>query len=29
MKNIQNALAHTHKLTWQYVFVWENWKRKS
>lgn len=25
MKEIQNQLAHTHKLTYQYEFVWENW----
>ena len=25
MKELQNQLAHTHKLTYQYEFVWENW----
>lgn len=28
MKKIQNELLKTHDLTWQYYFVWENWKRK-
>lgn len=28
MKNIQNRLAKTHTLTWQYEFVWENWELK-
>lgn len=26
MKKIQNKLAETHKITYQYEFVWENWK---
>lgn len=26
MKNIKTALAKTHKLTYEYEFVWENWK---
>ncbi len=26
MKKIQEALEHTHKLTYQYEFVWENWE---
>ena len=29
MQNIQASLANTHELTWQYSFIWENWKRKS
>ncbi|WP_044399015.1 FkbM family methyltransferase [Lacinutrix sp. Hel_I_90] len=28
MKSIQNELAKTHKLTYQYEFVWENWTLK-
>lgn len=28
MKNINNKLIQTHRLTWQYPFVWENWKLK-
>ncbi|MCX6782227.1 MAG: FkbM family methyltransferase [Candidatus Magasanikbacteria bacterium] len=28
MKKIQKKLAVTHELTYQYKFVWENWKRK-
>lgn len=28
MKNIQNELAKTHELTYQYKFVWENWRLK-
>ena len=28
MKQIQNDLANTHTLTYQYNFVWENWKLK-
>ncbi len=28
MKNIQNNLKKTHVLTYQYEFVWENWKLK-
>ena len=26
MKNIQNKLSSTHTLTYQYEFIWENWK---
>lgn len=29
MENIQKQLAKTHELTYQYDFVWENWKLKS
>ncbi len=25
MKKIQERLAVTHELSWQYRFVWENW----
>jgi FkbM family methyltransferase len=28
MQAIQNKLNDTHGLTYQYVFVWENWRRK-
>ena len=28
MKQIQNGLSNTHTLTYQYNFVWENWKLK-
>jgi hypothetical protein len=28
MPNIQEKLSLTHELTYQYLFVWENWKRK-
>ena len=28
MKNIQNKLSKTHEITYQYNFVWENWKIK-
>jgi FkbM family methyltransferase len=28
MKRIKNTLTETHELTYEYVFVWENWKRK-
>lgn len=28
MIEIQNQLSATHELTYQYVFVWENWRRK-
>ncbi|HLX52615.1 MAG TPA: FkbM family methyltransferase [Aquella sp.] len=28
MKNIQKELSKTHELTYQYEFVWENWKLK-
>jgi len=27
MNQIQNNLSKTHKLTYQYEFVWENWER--
>ena len=27
MRGIQESLARTHELTWQYRFVWENWRR--
>jgi FkbM family methyltransferase len=27
MRSIQERLAKTHKLTWQYRFVWENWQK--
>lgn len=27
MKNIQKQLTRTHMLTYQYKFVWENWRR--
>lgn len=26
MRKIQNALSRTHKVTYQYEFVWENWE---
>jgi FkbM family methyltransferase len=26
MRRIQERLAATHRLTWQYPFVWENWR---
>jgi len=29
MKRIQTELIKTHELTYQYRFVWENWKRKN
>ena len=29
MENIQNKLVETHEITYQYDFVWENWKIKS
>ena len=29
MKAIQNKLSKTHALTYQYEFVWENWKLKN
>lgn len=29
MKNIQKQLQKTHEITYQYEFVWENWKLKS
>ncbi len=28
MENIQAALSKTHELTYQYNFIWENWKLK-
>ena len=28
MKNIQIQLSKTHEITYQYNFVWENWKIK-
>lgn len=28
MKSIQNRLSMTHDLTYQYEFVWENWKHR-
>jgi len=28
MQAIQERLARTHELTWQYRFVWENWRRR-
>jgi FkbM family methyltransferase len=28
MLNIQNKLSRTHFLTYQFEYVWENWKRK-
>jgi len=28
MKEIQNSLSKTHDLTYQFEFVWENWKLK-
>ena len=29
MHAIQQRLAATHELTWQYPFVWENWRLKA
>ncbi len=29
MRAIQNSLSQTHELTYQYPFVWENWKLRS
>ena len=29
MENIQRKLAETHEITYQYDFVWENWKIKN
>jgi hypothetical protein len=29
MRRIQAGLAQTHSLTYQYVFVWENWRLKT
>ncbi len=28
MEAIQKELSRTHELTWQYRFVWENWRRR-
>lgn len=28
MKSIQNKLSHTHSLTYQYPFIWENWRKR-
>ena len=28
MMKIQKELSKTHRLTYQYIFVWENWRRK-
>jgi hypothetical protein len=28
MQRIQEKLAQTHELTYQYLFVWENWRRR-
>jgi FkbM family methyltransferase len=28
MKGIKEKLAKTHQLTYEYIYVWENWKRK-
>lgn len=28
MNNIQKKLNKTHELTYQYTFIWENWKRR-
>lgn len=27
MRAIQTNLSRTHRITWQYEFVWENWKK--
>jgi hypothetical protein len=29
MRRIQEKLGKTHSLTYQYLFVWENWALKS
>lgn len=29
MGHIQERLCKTHRLTWQYPFVWENWERRA
>lgn len=29
MKGIQKMLKQTHELTWQYPFVWENWRLRN
>jgi FkbM family methyltransferase len=28
MRQIQDRLCETHRVTWQYPFVWENWERQ-
>ena len=28
MDNIQKHLSKTHRLTFQYEFIWENWTKK-
>ena len=28
MRSIQAALERTHRLTYQFLFIWENWQRK-
>lgn len=28
MRRIQNDLSKTHEITYQYLFIWENWERK-
>jgi len=28
MNRIKNSLKDTHYMTYEYPFVWENWKRK-
>jgi FkbM family methyltransferase len=28
MRTIQTNLSRTHRITWQYEFVWENWEKK-
>lgn len=28
MRTIQTNLNRTHRITWQYEFVWENWEKK-
>lgn len=28
MKKLQSELSQTHELTYQFMFVWENWRRK-
>jgi FkbM family methyltransferase len=29
MRSIQAALERTHRLTYQFLFIWENWQRKN
>jgi FkbM family methyltransferase len=29
MQTIQQRLGETHELSWQYPFLWENWRRRS